>query len=76
VGDAFSPNADTPGVVVADLEPGDYAAVCFVPVGSMQSDGEGGEATAGTDAGGPDTTSVDPADAHFMHGMLQEFTVV
>jgi hypothetical protein len=67
VGHAWAPNADTAGVAYVDLEPGEYAAFCAVPIGSLQSIPE--EELEGT-WGSPD------ADRHFMHGMLQEFTVV
>jgi hypothetical protein len=62
VGAGFVPMTGSTTLVVADLEPGDYAALCFVPVGSMMH--EDGEMTEGT---GP---------PHFVEGMMQEFTVV
>ncbi len=104
VSGAFSPGADVPGVAFAELEPGEYAAICFIPIGALQGaemDMGEGEGSAGsmppssdspaTTGAGADTTtagttgaSVDgdaPAgdagyDAHFAHGMLQEFTVI
>ena len=60
VGGTFAPTTGTSGLLVADLEPGDYIAICFVPVGTVMADGEMTEGT-----GTP----------HFMHGMQQEFTV-
>jgi hypothetical protein len=45
--------------LVADLEPGDYLALCFLPVGTTSLDG-------GPPPEGP---------PHFMSGMTQEFTV-
>ena len=73
VGGAFSQGPEMPGVAVVDLVPGDYAALCFVPVGTLQ----------GTDVAAP-PASDDPGssvampeyDPHFAHGMMQEFTVV
>lgn len=60
VGGAFAPSKGSKALLVGDFEPGDYIAICFVPVGSKSVDGE---ITEGT--GTP----------HFMHGMQQEFTV-
>jgi hypothetical protein len=48
--------------VTAELDPGRYVALCFVPVGMTP------EAMA---SGAP----VDEADGHFMHGMTAEFEV-
>lgn len=48
--------------VTADLEPGRYVALCFVPVGMTP------EAMASGAA-------VDEADGHMMHGMVTEFEV-
>ncbi|HEX6425370.1 MAG TPA: hypothetical protein VFZ79_17925 [Acidimicrobiales bacterium] len=45
--------------LVADLEPGEYLALCFLPVGTTSMDG-------GPPPEGP---------PHFMSGMTQEFTV-
>jgi hypothetical protein len=44
---------------VVDLEPGDYVAVCFIPVGTTDTEG-------GPPADGP---------PHFTQGMVAEFTV-
>ncbi len=66
VGHAWSPNGDTTGFAFVNLEPGEYAAICFMPIGSMQDMTED-EVFA---RAGPDS------DAHWQHGMLQEFTVV
>ena len=48
--------------VTADLEPGRYAALCFVPVGATPEALESGAA-------------LDEADMHAMHGMVAEFEV-
>lgn len=53
---------DAATYVTADLEPGRYVALCFVPVGTTP------EAMAG---GAPS----EEADPHFAHGMVAEFTV-
>ena len=66
VGHALSPNGDTPGFAFVNLEPGEYAAICYMPIGSTQ-DMTLDEVLA---MAGPDY------DAHWQHGMLQEFTVV
>ena len=36
VGHAWSPNGDTTGFAFVNLEPGEYAAICFMPIGSTQ----------------------------------------
>lgn len=54
------PGAET--YVTAELEPGRYVAICFVPVGATP------EALASGAA-------LDEADGHFMHGMVSEFEV-
>lgn len=54
------PDAET--YVTADLEPGRYVAICFVPVGATP------DALA---SGAP----LDESDGHFMHGMVSEFQV-
>ena len=51
-GAGFAATGAPPGTVLTELESGEYAALCFIPVGGA----EGGE-------------------PHFLHGMLQEFTV-
>ena len=48
--------------VTAELDPGRYVALCFVPVGATP------EALASG-------TPLDDSQAHYMHGMVQEFTV-
>jgi hypothetical protein len=48
--------------VTAELDPGRYVALCFVPVGATP------EALASG-------TPLDDSDPHFAHGMVQEFTV-
>ena len=48
--------------VTAELDPGRYVALCFVPVGATP------EALASG-------TPLDDSDAHYAHGMIQEFTV-
>lgn len=60
VGGTFAPVNGSSGLLVADLEPGDYIALCFVPTGTMMTDE------------GPVEGSGDP---HLAHGMQQEFTV-
>ena len=56
VGGAFSPGPETPGVAFANLEPGEYAALCFVPIGSLQGateePGTEGTAVEGDRSGG------------------------
>lgn len=59
VGGAFAPAPGAQGLLVVDIEPGDYAALCFIPTGTMV---DGGGMTEGT---GP---------PHFVQGMIQEFT--
>ena len=61
IGGAFASTKGSKALLVNDLEPGDYMAVCFIPSGSVAS-GDG-EMTEGT------------GDPHFVHGMQQEFTV-
>jgi len=60
VGGAFAAENGAQGLLVGDFEPGDYIAICFIPAGSVSSDGA---ITEGTGA------------PHFTHGMQQEFTV-
>lgn len=60
VGGTFAPVNGSSSLLVADLEPGDYIAVCFVPVGTMMTDD------------GPTEGEGAP---HLAHGMQQEFTV-
>lgn len=48
--------------LIADLLPGDYAAICFLPVGTTPEQMASG--------------SLPDAEPHFAHGMVQEFTVV
>lgn len=63
VAGAFSPGPDAPGVAFADLEPGEYAAICFIPVGTLQEmAAEGGadeSAPADTAAAGTTGTSAE-----------------
>jgi hypothetical protein len=66
VGHAWSPNGDTTGFAFVNLEPGEYAAICFIPIGSKQDMTE----EEVFSRAGPGY------DAHWQHGMLQEFTVV
>jgi hypothetical protein len=54
------PGAQT--FVTADLDPGRYVAICFVPVGATPEALESGE-------------PLNEEDSHFMHGMVTEFTV-
>lgn len=60
IGGAFAPTKGSRSLAVADLEPGDYVAVCFIPTGTTM----GGDQP--TEGSGP---------PHFEHGMIQEFTV-
>jgi len=60
VGGAFAATTGATGLLIGDFAPGDYIALCFVPVGTTMHDGEFTEGT-----GAP----------HFTHGMQQEFTV-
>lgn len=54
------PDAQT--YATAELDPGRYVGICFVPVGATPEALETGQA-------------LDEADAHFLHGMVAEFTV-
>ncbi|MEO6989236.1 MAG: hypothetical protein ABI239_11375 [Aquihabitans sp.] len=59
-GGAFAPQKGDQSLLIADFEPGDYAALCFVPTGTtMDDEGE-------HQGDGP---------PHFMEGMKAEFTV-
>ena len=59
-GSAFAPRKGDQGLLIADFEPGDYAALCFVPTGTtMDAEGE-------HQGDGP---------PHFVQGMKSEFTV-
>ena len=60
MGAAFAPAKGDQGLLVADFEPGDYAALCFIPTGTMMQDGQE------TQGDGP---------PHFVQGMKAEFTV-
>jgi hypothetical protein len=60
VGGAFAAMNGSEGLLIGDFTPGDYIAVCFIPVGTTIT--ESGE----TEGDGP---------PHFMEGMQQEFTV-
>lgn len=53
------------GYAVADLDPGRYALVCFIPVGTTSLDG----------APGPDGEGAVEAPPHFTEGMATEFLV-
>ena len=63
-GVAFAMPGETGGTV-SDLEPGKYVAACFVPVGTTP------EAMAAMESGGAEPQG----EPHFLHGMVQEFTV-
>lgn len=85
VAGGFSPGPDTPGVAFANLEPGEYAAICFIPIGTMQSAMEEpatedtaseGTAAEGTASEGTAAEGEAPYEMHAAHGMLQLFTVV
>lgn len=68
------------GYLIADLAPGAYIAICFLPVGAtpemMEEMMAASEAPPGTGSApeGSAPAGSEP-DAHFMHGMVQEFTV-
>jgi hypothetical protein len=63
---AWIPTSDTAGIAYADLMPGEYVAVCALPVGTNHGmSDEEWQALASP-----------PFEAHWMHGMLQPFTVV
>ena len=59
-GHAFAPREGDQGLVIADFEPGSYAALCFVPSGTTMDD------TGEHPGDGP---------PHFMQGMQTEFAV-
>jgi hypothetical protein len=59
VGGAFAGPGERSGIVV-DLAPGEYAAVCFIPVGTTSLDG----------------ALPDPIVPHFAQGMVNDFSVV
>ena len=62
VGGGFAPMNGSVGYAFLDLsESGEYAALCFVPTGTVMS--EDGEVTEGS---GP---------PHFVQGMIAEFNV-
>lgn len=69
------------GSLVIDLTPGNYVALCFIPVGTTPEMMEQMMAaeSASTDAAGASSESA-PAGSepppHFAHGMVQEFSVV
>jgi hypothetical protein len=63
---AWIPTSDTAGIAFADLTPGEYVAVCALPVGTNHGmSDEEWQALASPGY-----------EAHWMHGMLQPFTVV
>jgi hypothetical protein len=64
VASTFAAPGDT-DYAVADLEPGEYLAVCFIPVGLTPEAAEAAE-TSGTEPSGA---------PHFTEGMKAEFTV-
>jgi hypothetical protein len=57
----FTP-PDTETYVTAELDPGRYVAICFVPTGATPEALETG-------------ATLDESDGHFMHGMVTEFQV-
>jgi uncharacterized cupredoxin-like copper-binding protein len=64
VGSAFAEPGGSDYAVV-DLEPGEYLAICFIPVGLTP------EAAQAAEAGGPEPSG----PPHFTEGMQAEFTV-
>jgi hypothetical protein len=79
VGMAFAAPGET-GHTVADLAPGDYIAVCFIPEGTtpevleqmMAAESGGPTGATGPEGSAPMGSEPPP---HFVHGMVQEFTV-
>lgn len=62
------------GVAVGDA--GDYAVVCFIPVGTTPG-GSGGPGGSGRSdgSGGPGASGAPGGPPHFVRGMITEFTV-
>jgi hypothetical protein len=60
VGGAFAAMNGSTGMLIGDFAPGEYIAVCFIPVGTTVTE------TGETEGDGP---------PHFMEGMQKEFTV-
>ena len=66
VGHAWVPTSENSAVAYVDLVPGEYAAFCMLPIGTNQDMSEQDmEALTGPGY-----------EAHWQHGMVQEFTVV
>ena len=57
---AHTPQQGDESLLISDFGPGDYAALCFIPSGTMMHDGEE------MPGDGP---------PHFIQGMKTEFTV-
>lgn len=60
LGGAMAPHEGDQAIMIADFEPGDYAALCFIPTGSTMANSDE------PDGDGP---------PHFTQGMKTEFTV-
>ena len=63
------------GSVVVDLTPGNYVALCFIPVGTTPDVMDEMMAAGTAAAEGSAPAGSEPAP-HFTHGMVQEFIVV
>lgn len=61
------------GFAVADLTPGGYIGLCFIPVGTTPEVFE--QMMAGPPASGPEAPAGTEPMPHFAHGMIVEFTV-
>lgn len=59
-------DAGATGSAVIDLDPGQYALVCFVPVGTTEMSDVEGPPEEGAEPGGP---------PHFVEGMVESFEV-
>ena len=81
-GAVFAAPGETAGTFL-DLAPGDYIAVCFVPVGSGEHEMPEGEADDPMEDAGEDQATDDQASEgegeggppHFTQGMVAEFSV-
>lgn len=65
------------GSVVVDLTPGNYIAICFLPVGATPEMMDEMMAEPAVDASAPPASAPmgSAPEPHFVHGMIQEFTV-
>jgi len=67
MGSAVAPPGQTAQAGVTVGQAGDYALVCFIPVGTLPG-GSGG-------SGGPGASGAPGGPPHFVQGMITEFTV-